>query len=476
MAGIPLPALAIHGPDPAEMMNAFLGVGRLQQQAAGQLADFTLGQQQNAMAQQRLAMEEENHKLAMKQAAQAAQDQAALNAALSSSMNPDGSIDVNKAIGGIKPSYSGDLQAVSQHLAAYNEAIQKIKEADFKTTADKQGFLLNTLTPFAAQFPQALGVQMTRQYFNEYGDDADKKYIQGMPDDKLWQMIQARALMNEPITKVGPGQTLMQRDPTTGQLVTAGQGPAPPPKPPDIKTVVVDGKLRFAIPNPSGKGFLDYNTGEPITNGVPVTPYAQAVLPTKTITMINPKDQLEHRYQLDPSTGKYSIDLGAAPTGAVATQLAQAGKIIDAGNDLVAAINANKNKIGNVPAIIQSAFLGTPLADPAQSYLAAKISSFAALQPALHGFRGRDALKEFLKMIGGIPNNPDALIAAIRGISSAADVTVRQLRGESAAASGAVVLGAVKPGTFIVRTPGGQYLDFKNEEEWDKFRKARGIK
>jgi hypothetical protein len=474
VAGIPLPALAIHGPDPAEMMQAFLGVGRMQQQAAEQLANFRIAQEQNNMAAQRLAMEQENHKIVMQQAAQAeqaAQDQAALNAAMRGAMKPDGSIDLNKAIGALPSSYSGDLQTVAQHLAAYNEAIQKMGEADLKTTADKKSFLLSSLTPFAAQLPQPLAVQITRQYFDKYGDDTDRKAIKDMPDEKLWQMIQARARMSAPTATVGSGQTLFQRDPTTGQLVPVAQGEKPPLKSSDIKPIMVNGQLRFGIPNPSGKGFLDYNTGEPIANAVPVTPYAQAVLPTKVIRKMG-TDGLEHLYQLDPSTLSYSIDLGPAPTGAVQTQIAQAGKIIDAGNELINAIQANKGKIGNPKAILESAFLGTPLADPTQSYLAAKISSFAALQPALHGFRGRDALAEFSKMIGGIPTNPDALAAAIRGIASAAETTYKQ----AGLSGGQALPPGVKPGAIPFTLPNGNVAYFNSQAQLDAFKKQHGLK
>jgi hypothetical protein len=38
----------------------------------------------------------------------------------------------------------------------------------------------------------------------------------------------------------------------------------------------------------------------------------------------------------------------------------------------------------------------------------------------MHGFRGTDALREFEKLIGGVPKNPDALIASIEAIKKTA--------------------------------------------------------
>jgi hypothetical protein len=52
----------------------------------------------------------------------------------------------------------------------------------------------------------------------------------------------------------------------------------------------------------------------------------------------------------------------------------------------------------------------------------AKIASFAALQPALHGMRSHDAMREFEAMIGGIPKNPESLKSAIDGLVESAAI------------------------------------------------------
>lgn len=110
------------------------------------------------------------------------------------------------------------------------------------------------------------------------------------------------------------------------------------------------------------------------------------------------------------------------PSGMEQSRGGQGEAIMEVGDNLIKTINDNRQNIGNVDAIIKSAFLGTPLADARASRIASELASYAALQPALHGFRGQDALNEFMKIIGGLPKDADALIEAIRGIRGTASV------------------------------------------------------
>lgn len=108
------------------------------------------------------------------------------------------------------------------------------------------------------------------------------------------------------------------------------------------------------------------------------------------------------------------------PTGQALSREEQANVVMRAGDTLIGEIESKRDKLGNLSGLIQSALLNTPWADPETQGLRAAIASFAALQPAMHGFRGTDALREFEKLIGGIPNNPDALIAGIRAMMQTA--------------------------------------------------------
>ena len=99
---------------------------------------------------------------------------------------------------------------------------------------------------------------------------------------------------------------------------------------------------------------------------------------------------------------------------------AQGRAVVESAADLKDFIDKNKGAFGNIDQYWQQYMNGTPIADPTASKAMAKIASFAALQPALHGFRSHDAMREFAKMIGGIPKNPEALKAAIDGLVESA--------------------------------------------------------
>lgn len=168
------------------------------------------------------------------------------------------------------------------------------------------------------------------------------------------------------------------------------------------------GNLLLADNTPAPKGSLIYQQPN----------YGELVLPTKTQTVL--VDGVPTIMGWNERTHQYDIPQGQSASGAFGHEEAQAGAVTRAGDDLIESIEANKKLMGNPEAIIRSAVLGTPWADPATAGLRAQISTFAALQPSMHGFRGTDALRQFEKILGGIPNNPDALIASIRGIERTA--------------------------------------------------------
>ena len=93
----------------------------------------------------------------------------------------------------------------------------------------------------------------------------------------------------------------------------------------------------------------------------------------------------------------------------------QARAIGRAAPPLISEIQRLRSKIGNVNDYWKQITMGSPIADKELAGLAAELVSFAALQPAAHGSRGLQAIKAFEKAIGGIPKDPDALIAAIEG-------------------------------------------------------------
>lgn len=155
----------------------------------------------------------------------------------------------------------------------------------------------------------------------------------------------------------------------------------------------------------------------------PTASATSAYANTRTTTLIDPETGLPTVYQFDPNTQTYSKQVGVSATGPYGHEMAQAGAVERSGNELIKEIDANRDRIGDVGAVWNAAFTGSPLSDPYQSGLAAQIASFAALNPALHGARGVTAMKEFEKIYGSPINNPDSLIAAIQaGMKTAGNI------------------------------------------------------
>ena len=473
MAGIPLPALAVQGPDPAEMMQAFLGVGRLQQEAAGQLANYKIASQQADIAQKRLAMDQETHRAEMQKAQQDSQNSQAINQAFSDAYK-DGKFDTGSFAQALsKYGYLGNPITATQGVVDIADSMNKLKSAEFKTLADKQTMINNVALQAARAPTPELGDQLFMSAINEHGDDNDKKMFMSMTPSQRIQMIQSVAKAQLPIVKLGAGETAFQLSPT-GQLEQLGQGQ---PKIPPVKAGTVNGKLTYAYQTP--QGWVDSNTGQPVAGEFrPLEPYAQAVLPTKTVRHLGP-DGLEHMYMWDTQTNGYNIDLGPAPAGSTATQIAQAAKILTLQDSLISKIEANRDKIGNAKALVEAAALGTPLSDPALQGLAGELGSFLAMQPALHNFRGRDVLKEFSKYTGGVLNNPDALIAGIKGVSASSLATLQNAYGGKLPPGVIPQPGASKEtpstGGFSVTAPNGKTYTFKTKAQLDLFKKRAGI-
>lgn len=142
-----------------------------------------------------------------------------------------------------------------------------------------------------------------------------------------------------------------------------------------------------------------------------------------TVGWVDPKTK--HFVHVSDITGAGQASGGGnvipmKPTGQTGSRMQQAQAVIRAGDGLIQDIGTHKENLGNMDAILKSAFLNTPLSNPDEKYIATEIASFAALQPAMHGFRGGQALEEFKNMIGGVPTNPDALVQSIKAIQKTA--------------------------------------------------------
>jgi hypothetical protein len=177
------------------------------------------------------------------------------------------------------------------------------------------------------------------------------------------------------------------------------------------------GNLLLADGTPAPKGTITYQQPN----------YGQLVLPTKTQTML--VNGIPTVMGWNEQTQKYDVPQGQSATGAYGHEEAQAGAVARGGEQLISDIQANKSRLGTLSSWVEKYGLDTPIADPQLAGLQAELSTFAALQPAMHGFRSKSAQEAFQKIIGEVQKNPDATIASIRGILKTAGAINPQLSG-----------------------------------------------
>ncbi len=103
------------------------------------------------------------------------------------------------------------------------------------------------------------------------------------------------------------------------------------------------------------------------------------------------------------------------PTTQMRDRSQQANVIDQTGQQLIKDITAGASNLGPIMGRVGSLtdFIGNP--PPEYAKLASEITTYIALQPAAHGFRGMRAVQEFEKSIGTPIRTPEALIAAIQG-------------------------------------------------------------
>lgn len=183
-------------------------------------------------------------------------------------------------------------------------------------------------------------------------------------------------------------------------------------KAPPTKTVMQNGKPHVVAWNPDTSKY-DRDQGE-----APPPGQGSAYAATRTVNLIDPETGLPTVYQYDATTGGYTKQVGTSATGAYGHEMAQAGAVERAGTDIIKQLHdpTNREILGQISSYIKQGTLGTPLADARAANLSSQLKTFAALQPAMHGFRARSAQEAFEKIIGGLTQDPDATIASIEGI------------------------------------------------------------
>lgn len=329
---------------------------------------------------------------------------------------------LNVATGGVNRRQFEE-QGLENHLADLSkiesaEGLQGAQAENQNAQAKKAGEPENTLVPTSGGY----------ETFNPH---------EGSPT--LHPLATTNGQPAMPYVKPGPRQHVFLQGPA-GQAIAATfepqsgtyfdahdqpiQNPQPYEKPPaeTPHAIQVNGKPGFGIVVP-GKGWVDPTTGQAITGHVtPIPPppsYGQLILPTKTATFIG-QDGIPREYQWNEKTQTYDKPLGTSASNAYGHEAAQAGAVERAGENVIADLNANRKSLGTLGAWVMKHGLNTPIADPTLQGIQAELASFAALNPAMHGARGTEAMKHFEQLIGGLQQNPDATIAGIRAIMKTA--------------------------------------------------------
>lgn len=213
-------------------------------------------------------------------------------------------------------------------------------------------------------------------------------------------------------------------DPITGDAIAGAKPwvkPAAEPKENKAVAGTVNGKPAWGVQ--TDKGWVDPQTQNPIPKFAPAPNYAE-IIPqitaqrqrTQTKTMFGP-DGKPHEFSYNTQNGMYDIDQGFSTAGAAGGREAQANVVAVAGRNLIEDIKTHKDDLGTLTAWYKQHTLNVPYAgDPELAEIDSELRSFAALNPAMHGFRSTNALDTFEKIIGGLSKNPDAIIGSIRGI------------------------------------------------------------
>lgn len=287
----------------------------------------------------------------------------------------------------------------------------------------------------------------------QYSDSTGKNMLGFVdPDNKLWTDENSKGKI-DPTTGKDPvigepriighaqGKTAATRE-TATTLFIPGKGKV-------AGKIDSKGNLLTADDKPAPEGTMLYK---------PPT-YAETMPETRTQVMIDPDTGIASTYSWNPENGKYDIKQGVSGGGQEGSKIAQAAIVQRVGDDVIQAIKDNaqsidKTQLGTWQAWVEKYGLDTPYADPLLANLQARFMSFAALNPAMHGYRSVDAMHAFEKLVGGLQKNPEAAIASIQGIM--------QTAAEFNPGGGYKGGGGGKPDKILEKGPDGK-LRFKTE-------------
>lgn len=139
------------------------------------------------------------------------------------------------------------------------------------------------------------------------------------------------------------------------------------------------------------------------------------------------------------------------PSGQTTSRGDAAGAALELLPELQSAIRNNAASLGPIMGRIQKGEIKLGNVDPEIQKLYSTMQSFYALQPAIHGFRNAEFVKDFDSFVGNLSTNPEAVIAGLEGLKPTLEAVEKSGRTykprivEGGAGGGAAATAGTKP-------------------------------
>lgn len=162
------------------------------------------------------------------------------------------------------------------------------------------------------------------------------------------------------------------------------------------------------------------------------------------------------------------------PTGQAQSRGSAAQSVLDLIPDLKTLVEKHREDMGPLMGRINRGEIAIGNVDPEIAKLYSAMKSFYALQPAVHGFRNAEFVKDFEHALGTLERDPDAFIAGMEGLKPTLEAVNKEgktfhkriVEGEGG--------GSGKGADFSVKA-GTKTYSFKDQASLDAFKKAAGI-
>lgn len=114
------------------------------------------------------------------------------------------------------------------------------------------------------------------------------------------------------------------------------------------------------------------------------------------------------------------------PSGQAQSRGSAAQAVIDLMPDLKSLVEKHRADMGPIMGRLNRGEIAVGNVDPEVARLYSAMKSFYALQPAVHGFRNAEFVKDFESALGTLERNPDAFVAGMEGLKPTLDAVAKE--------------------------------------------------